>query len=71
MDDIYEIDEYQLNGVDIYICVCFVRHEHKLHIYMKLARATIPFVLISDETTPKYKVLIKEVFTVKINLVVL
>ena len=60
MDDIYEIDEYHLNGVAL---------------IMKLASTTIPFVLISDETTAMLKVLIKEVaytvLTVKVDPVVL
>jgi hypothetical protein len=48
MDDIYEIDEYHLNGVAL---------------IMKLASTTIPFVLISDETTAMLKVLIKALRT--------
>ena len=60
MDDIYEIDEYHLCGVAL---------------IMKLASTTIPFVIISDETTAILKVLIKEaaykVLTVKVDPVVL
>ena len=58
--DIYEIDKYMFNEVDL--CV-------------QLARVTTPFVLMSIETTPMYKVLITEVvytvFTVKVGPVVL
>ena len=46
MVDIYEIDEYQLNGVDL---------------YMKLASTTNPCVLISDEAITMLKILIKDV----------
>jgi hypothetical protein len=59
MDDIYEIDE----------------HHNEVALIMKLASSTIPFVLISDETTAMLKALIKEVaytvLTVKVDPVVL
>ena len=59
MDDIYEIDE----------------HHNEVTLIMKLASTTIPFVLISDETTAMLKALIKEVaytvLTVKVDPVVL
>jgi len=58
--DIYEIDKYLFNGV---------------YLYMQLARATTPFGLMSNETTPMYKILINavahKVVTIKVGPVVL
>eukprot|EP00105_Crassostrea_gigas_P002713 XP_011415336.1 PREDICTED: uncharacterized protein F54H12.2-like [Crassostrea gigas] len=40
MEDIFDIDKYLINGVDIYI---------------KLFRSSAPFVMMSDESSPAYK----------------
>lgn len=40
MEDIFDIDKYLINGVDIYI---------------KLFRSSAPFVVMSDESSPAYK----------------
>ncbi|XP_061170293.1 uncharacterized protein F54H12.2-like [Saccostrea echinata] len=40
MEDIFDIDKYLINGVDIYI---------------KLFRSSAPFLIMSDATTPAYK----------------
>ncbi|XP_061170290.1 uncharacterized protein F54H12.2-like [Saccostrea echinata] len=46
MEDILDIDKYLINGVDIYI---------------KLFRSSAPFVMISAESTPAYKLELQDV----------
>lgn len=47
LEDALQLDKYLVNGVDI---------------YMKLFRSSIPFLLISGESTPSYKIKILDVF---------
>ena len=47
MEDALLLDKFLINGVDI---------------YMKLYRSSAPFLLMSGETDPKYKVKILDVF---------
>ena len=46
MEDVLNLDKYLINGVDI---------------YMKLFRSSIPFLLMSGESTPNYKVKLLDV----------
>lgn len=47
LEDALQLDKYLVNGVDI---------------YMKLFRSSIPFLLMSGESTPSYKIKILDVF---------
>lgn len=46
MEDIFDIDKYLINGVDIYI---------------KLFRSSAPFVIISDATFPAFELDLQDV----------
>ena len=46
MEDVFELDKYLINGVDVYI---------------KLFRSSAPFVFMSSETTPAYKLKLLDV----------